>query len=116
VWLVKEDALNADPIVIEIWKDAEQVAGPGLCTSAHRPYIIGDRPSVHNLLPTRGLDRRCRIEKVGIGIRDYINSRWQYDPRRPSKKCCIYHETKDENGQSKGFHLHFQGHPRTVRK
>ena len=117
MFLIKDlGILLVAEIVIEIALDIEQWAGPGLYTSGHRIYVPGDRLSVHNALPSRGLDRRCRKEGVGVSIRDVANSRWVYDPRRPTKKVVIYHETKDEYGRSKGFHLHIQGHPRTRRR
>lgn len=117
MYMIKDlDVLLIAEIVIEIALDIELVAGPGLYTSGHRPHVPGDRLSVHNALPSRGLDRRCRQENIGVAIRDYANALWIYDPQRPSKKVVIYHETKDEYGRSKGFHLHIQGHPRTVRR
>ena len=69
-------------------------------------YRIGDS-GVHGQLPTRGIDVRCRDAVIGHLIADFINGKWKYDPSRPEKKCCIFHNV----GQ--GNHLHFQVHPNT---
>lgn len=71
-------------------------------------YRIGDK-GVHGTLPLRGLDLRCRYGFLGILIQDYINKNWQYDPKRPDMKCCLFHDT------GRGLHLHIQTHPNTKR-
>lgn len=73
-------------------------------------YRINDN-GVHGQLPLRGIDIRWRLDwsPEGEQIAQWINERWQYDPDRPEKKCCIYHDV----GQ--GAHLHFQTHPNTRR-
>lgn len=71
-------------------------------------YRINDK-GVHGTLPLRGIDLRCHDEIVGKQVEDYINSRWQYDPARPEKKCCMYHDV------GKGAHIHLQSHPNTRR-
>jgi len=73
-------------------------------------FRIGDN-GVHGQLPLRGLDWGCKNEAIGKAIETMVNSRWQYDPQRPGKVCCMYHKIK--NG---AYHLHLQTHPNTVRK
>lgn len=41
-------------------------------------------------------------------VTNYINSRWVYDPQRPTMKVCF----SDPHGT--GPHMHFQSHPNTV--
>jgi len=72
-------------------------------------YRDGDS-GVHGQMPLRGVDVRCRVDVIGDAIEAYVNNRWQYDPERPQKKCCIYHDV----GQGK--HLHFQVHPNTQKR
>jgi hypothetical protein len=72
-------------------------------------FRIGDH-GVHGQLPLRGLDLRCRYGFLGILVQDYVNTRWQYDPKRPDMQCCLFHDT------GSGFHLHLQVHPNTKRK
>ncbi|MCK5607049.1 hypothetical protein KAR91_34515 [Candidatus Pacearchaeota archaeon] len=58
----------------------------------------------------RGADLRCRDINLGKVVEDYVNSLWIYDPSRPDKKVCWCHDT------GRGLHLHFQVHPKTVRR
>jgi hypothetical protein len=57
----------------------------------------------------RGIDYRCwdltddQIEFICLEI----NTKYQYDPERPSKKCLIHHDT------GRGPHFHLQSHPNT---
>ena len=70
-------------------------------------YRIDD-DGVHGTLPLRGTDLRCRSKAVGEFLRDWINARWIYDPARPSRDVCIFHDT------GSGYHLHIHVHPATV--
>lgn len=60
----------------------------------------------------RGLDFRTHsLTSSEIeNIVEKINSRYQYDPKRPEMKVLMYHDI------GKGLHLHLQSHPNTVRK
>lgn len=69
---------------------------------------IGD-PGVHGAMPLRGIDLRCRDRAKGKVIREMVNSRWQYDIKRPEKRCAILH------GGGWNLHLHIQVHPNTRR-
>lgn len=69
-------------------------------------YRIGDG-GVHGVLPLRGLDLGCKDQKFGDMVAEYINSKWEYDHKRPTKKCCTCHNI------GKGLHLHIQVHPNT---
>ena len=73
-------------------------------------YRIGDG-GVHGSLPLRGLDLGCKHGAIGKTVEEDINSKWQYDPYRPEKVCCMYHKT-----QSGQYHLHLQVHPNTIRR
>lgn len=71
-------------------------------------YRIGSG-SVHNDLPVRGEDLRCRCIPVGQAIVDYINRHWRYDHLRPSLQCAILH------GSGSDLHIHIQVHTNTVK-
>lgn len=71
-------------------------------TSEHR-----DDGGIHDTIPLRSVDLRCKQITIGWSIDDYINAHWKYDPQRPQMKCSIFHDT----GQ--GLHLHIQVHPNT---
>ena len=72
-------------------------------------YRIGDK-GVHGTLPVRGVDIQCRDPAEGEWIEDRLNGKWIYDPDRPDKKVCMYHDV----GQ--GAHIHIQVHPNTVHR
>ena len=95
-----------DKILKKVLLDKESVFGTGLLTSLFR---IGDS-GVHGTLPLRAVDERCRDKAVGDRVAGYINERWVYDPDRPQMQVCAYH---DAGG---GWHLHYQVHPKTVRR
>jgi len=108
MYLVKNlETLNLHPILIEIVNDLEEVAGPGLYTSAYRPGDDG----VHGMIPVRGIDRRCRDSAIGNACKQYLNRKWVYDSDRPEMDVCIFHKIS-----SYGWHLHMQCHPNTRRK
>jgi hypothetical protein len=112
MYLIKDlEMLGIHPTLIQIWDDLDAIAGPGMITSAYRP---GD-PGVHGHF--RGLDRRCRNKALGNAMKEYINSRWIYDPDRPDMQVAVAHETVDkETGKKKGFHIHLQAHNNTRRR
>ena len=68
-----------------------------------------DDPGVHGTLPCRAIDLHCKGFEFGKFIEKFINDNWIYDPGRPDKKCCLFHNT----GQ--GYHLHLQVCDRTKR-
>jgi len=61
-----------------------------------------DGGGVHNCLPLRGIDCRCKSDGFGMLVVHYVINNWCYDSRRPRKVCCIYHNAGN------GYHLHFQ--------
>ncbi len=82
----------------------------GTLTSLYR-IPIGIPTSVHEVIPLRGVDERCHIIVLGNEIKARLNERWIYDPTRPTKKVCRFHDV----GQ--GLHLHYQVHnSRTTRR
>ena len=94
------------PILIQIICDMAKDHGC-VITSAYRENDEG----VHGHM--RGIDCRswCYQDAKAWQIMGEINNRWEYDHKRPDKKCCILHKTK--NG---GLHLHIQVHPNTRRR
>ena len=108
MWHVKDLSIfNLNPVLAEIVGAARDEFGIDVVTSAYR---VGD-PGVHGTQPLRGIDIRCRNSTMGIAIQDWVNNRYQYDPKRPDMKCCLFHA-----GTSGAYHLHFQSHPSTQRK
>ncbi|MCP4127738.1 MAG: hypothetical protein GY753_11825 [Gammaproteobacteria bacterium] len=73
-------------------------------------YRIGD-DGVHGTLPCRGIDLGCKDAIIGNRVADFLNKRWEYDPKRPEKLVCMYHAKK--GGQP---HLHLQSHPNTEKR
>lgn len=72
-------------------------------------YEKRNYPSVHSVLPLRGLDIRSWIYRDPKDLCDIINGVWQYDPKRPGLKVATYHDS------GRGHHIHLQVHERTVR-
>ena len=106
--LIKDyKVLGLHQILVEMLLELDEVAGPGVITSAYRP---GD-PGVHGQMPVRGADRRCRNSAIGNAIKQWLNRKWEYDPERPHLDVCIFHKC-DEHG----WHLHCQVHNNTTRR
>lgn len=72
-------------------------------------YRIDDN-GVHGQLPLRGIDLSCHDRDLGESVENYVNSIYQYDPNRLSKKCCMYHDA------GSGHHIHLQVHQNTALK
>ena len=70
-------------------------------------YEKRDYPSVHSLDVLRGFDLRSRVIHNPDVIEDMTNDHWIYNPRSPSKRVCLFHDT------GRGIHFHFQVHPNT---
>ena len=73
--------------------------GEAVVTSAFRYGSKG----VHGQNPLRGLDFRSWIYNNPEGMERYANSIFIYDPKRPQKKCVIWHSVRN-----KGIHFHLQ--------
>ena len=97
-----------DPLLREIavWIEANTRMEFTL-TSLYRR--IGDS-GVHGTMPLRAIDLSCTDEHIGNRVAEIINEKYQYDRRRPHKKCAIFHDT------GLGPHIHLQVHPNTQRK
>ncbi len=84
----------------------------GLCfTEGYRsPRHPGD---VHSTDPLRAVDLRSWFYRPNVAeeIKEEINNRWEYDYKRPEKKCCMIHKVED--GVK---HFHIQVHPNTKRR
>ena len=68
------------------------------------------RNDLHGTIPVRANDLREWCYPAGFAktIKDDINAKWQYDPRRPKTKFCAkIHDVGN------GIHFHIQVHPRT---
>jgi len=70
-------------------------------------YRIND-DGVHGTLPCRGIDIREKNKYIGKYVERHINEMFLYDPNRPDKKCCWFHDV------GKGVHIHLQSHPKTI--
>jgi len=78
-------------------------------TSAYRKKKIHSKDSgIASMIPCRHRDIRSWIYDDPQAICDDINAHWIYDPKRPQKKCAIYHDS----GQ--GVHIHLQVHDNTM--
>ena len=64
----------------------------------------------------RALDVRVRTgewdDPGGLALATYMNTLWEYDPARPMMQCVLF--KPHENATAP--HVHFQVHPRTVRR
>jgi hypothetical protein len=81
-----------------------------LLTSAYRPNKIHSTDSgIHSTIPLRAVDLRSKVYHPipPHAIAAEVNNTWIYDPARPGKPVCYYHNT----GQ--GFHFHLQVHNNT---
>ena len=87
-------------------QEAENHSGVELTVTSL--FRIND-PGVHGTLKLRGIDIRCKDKDFGLLVSKHTNSCWIYDPDRPRKVCCVYHDV------GSGYHLHFQSHPNTRR-
>lgn len=98
---------NYHPLLIRILLDIYFVASEILITEGWRKG-----KGVHSTDPCRAIDLRSwsystyKLKEIQY----YINSRWIYDPKRPTMECIILHDV------GKGIHLHVQVHPNTIRK
>jgi hypothetical protein len=95
------------PLLRKLIRDVEDETGFEFTITSL--YRIDDRGN-HGALPLRAMDLRCRDAVYGVGILNYVNNMWIYDPQRPELKCCLIHDT----GQ--GLHFHFQVHPNTEKR
>lgn len=94
--------LNLHPMLEGIVSTLYKKFGLDVITSAFRP---GD-PKCHGTSPElRGIDIRCRDMLIANHIAEFVNARWQYDPKRPTMKCAKPHKQ----------HLHLQVYPSTVK-
>ena len=94
----------AHPILIELLKWV-------VCRYSETIFTLGweerKKPSVHDIVPYRGVDIRSRIYDDPRAVRNDINAHWQYDYKRPNKKCARYYDT------GRGLHIHLQVHNNT---
>ena len=91
-----------DDILLWIYKRE----GKLLFTDGFRP---GD-PGCHGTNPCRAVDLRSWIFDNPETVCAMINNYWVYDPERPFKNVCKYHNVGN------GWHFHIQVHPNTKRR
>jgi len=72
-------------------------------------FRLGDK-GPHGTLPLRAIDLRCRNEKIGLQIVEFINAHWRYDYLRPGMMCAILH------GEASNMHIHLQVHKNTQKE
>ena len=112
MWMI--DIYDLDfihPTMIELLLDRRNLFPDflGTITSLYR-IPVGTPKSVHEVMKLRGIDERCHIIPLGNEIKKTLNSRWIYDPRRPTKKVCRFHDV------GLGLHLHYQVHYNRTRR
>jgi len=95
------------PLIINIECAMAKEYGVVITEAYRDPLHPGD---VHSYM--RAIDNRswCYPDQLSYHIRDEINRKWQYDYKRPNKKCSIIHEYKKD-----AIHFHNQVHPNTRR-
>jgi len=89
-----------------VMNDIIGMLGTVYITSLYRPEDEG----IHNTIPLRALDIRCRDGLIGGALEKAVNKKWIYDPQRPQMKVCWFHDS------GRGIHLHIQVHSRTRRR
>ena len=104
----REQSSLYHPILMDVLEWLEDATGLEFTQTS--TYRDGDR-GTHGTIKLRAVDLRCRIATIGVAIEILVNNNWQYDPERPQKACCLYHEVG-----AGGKHLHIQVHPNTVRR
>ena len=97
------------PLLVRILSDLAVKHGVVITESYRTKKHMND---LHGTQPVRAIDIRSWVygDKKAQEIKHEINKRWEYDPNRPDKQCCIIHRT---NGG--GIHMHLQIHPNTKR-
>ncbi len=80
-----------------------------ILTSDYRYKRIHENdPGIHGTTPLRAIDLRSWTMRNPTEIRDKINKAWLYDPDRPGKRVCVYHEVQKFDGVLSGKHFHIQ--------
>jgi len=95
------------PKMLELIKWFVNRNGKAVITQGYekRPY-----PSVHSVVPVRGIDLRSWIYNYPFNAVDDCNIHWTYDPKIPERKCAILHDS------GSGEHIHLQVSEYTVFK
>lgn len=86
----------------------EQYVGDFVITEFYRPQRHGN--DLHGVEPVRAIDLRSWIYSDPEWVCNRCNLSWVYDPNRPEKKVCVYHNA------GSGKHFHIQVHPNTRRR
>ena len=95
-----------EPLLRSILTETESETG--LVFRITSQYRIDDT-GVHGTMKLRGTDTSCHVQSIGDAIADHVNSKWQYDPKRPELVVCRCHKTA-----SGKLHLHWQVHANTI--
>ncbi len=94
------------PTLITVVDDFEKEFGSKRVTSLHRMHD----PGIHGTLPLRAIDIGEQNGAVGVILENWLNTRWVYDPDRPTLNVALYHDV------GRGKHLHVQVHKNTKRR
>lgn len=97
------------PLLINIILEVAEKFGFVMTESYREPRHSGD---VHSTSPVRAIDLRtwCYPEHKAVKIKNWINTRWEYDPNRTKYKVAMIHDVGN------GFHFHIQTHSKTRRR
>ncbi len=63
---------------------------------------------LHGTSPVRAIDLRSWTHPNAQMLANTANTYWRYDPNRPTKQVCVYHDSGE------GEHFHIQVHPNTI--
>ena len=88
--------------IVELYNDYEK---PFVITEGSRKPLHPN--DLHGVIKLRAIDARSWVIRTPDIIAADINRNWIYDPKRPSKTVCVYHDT------GSGDHFHIQVHPNT---
>ena len=103
VAVLRQILFHYEKMLVDIVEFVLEDTGEIVITCGYREGDTG----VHGTDPCRGIDLRSWMYLWPEVIRDKINEKWIYDPKRPHKMCAVIHEAKP----GKGIHLHLQVHP-----
>jgi len=90
------------PLLIDIILEIVDKYGIRMSESYRLPRHKGD---LHSTSPVRAIDISFWVytETIAINIRDYINSKWEYNPGKSEKPVALIHKVKGGV-----FHFHIQ--------
>lgn len=97
-----------DPKLIRLMIWWEKAFENMTITEGYRPQKHPN--DLHGVIPVRATDLRSWIYSNPEWVRAKCNNIWEYDPNRPEKEVCVYHDS------GSGKHFHIQVHPNTHKR